>query len=224
MKNGRQWRLNLRRVAYHAGVTMGGSVYNIFNLQPVTDQYLKTKIEENHPFWTKLYAKPLKELEIERCHQYPNAGAMLMLMKVITPREEVKHTIKILHSKVGCFTDENTKVKIGGGTGSFDHDELSGQISGGGQNTMISLTLITPPKPQPLKGSLQLHLDFRMRWPCNVVEPFRSRANRIWISSIPNKVHDFLDSSIRLGTNVSSATVHIWLCMRCMYPAVGLSI
>ena len=100
---GRQWRLYLRRVAYHVEVTMGGSVDVRFNLQPVTDQYLKTKMDEDDPFWTKLYAKLLKEFESKRCHQYPNAKAMLMLMKVIDPPEDAKQAIKNLHSKVGCF-------------------------------------------------------------------------------------------------------------------------
>ena len=72
---------------------MGGTVDARFNIHPVTDQYMRTKMDENDLFWTKLYAKLLKEFEIERCHQYPNAKAMLMMMGVIDPPEDAKPAI-----------------------------------------------------------------------------------------------------------------------------------
>lgn len=65
--NGRTWQLNVRRVAYHVVVAMGGSVNVRWNLQPVSDNYLKTKLTEKDEFWTKLYAKLMSEFEFERC-------------------------------------------------------------------------------------------------------------------------------------------------------------
>ena len=45
----RQWRLCLRRVAYHVGVAMGGNVDTRYDMQPVTDHYLKAKVGEDDP-------------------------------------------------------------------------------------------------------------------------------------------------------------------------------
>ena len=95
---------------------MGGAADARFNMQPVTDHYLKARVGEDDSFWTKLYAKLLKEFEIERCSQYPDAKAMLMMMGIIVPTEEAKLLIKHLHSKVGCFVDESSKVKVVGTT------------------------------------------------------------------------------------------------------------
>ena len=98
---------------------MGGNVDTRYETQPVTDHYLKARVGEDDPFWTKLYAKLLKEFKIERCSRYPNAKvkAMLMMMGIITPHAEAQLVIKNLHSKVGCFVDDSGKVKVVRGTG-----------------------------------------------------------------------------------------------------------
>ena len=93
----------------------------------ITDYYLKTKSGEDDSLWTKLYAKLLKEFEIQRCSQYPNAKAMLMLMGIIKPTEGTKLMFKHLRLKVGCFVDESSKVKVVGSTGQVEQDELSGR-------------------------------------------------------------------------------------------------
>lgn len=94
-------------------------------------------MEENDPFWTKFYAKLLKEFEIEYCRQYPDAKAILIMINIIAPPEDAKYTIKILYSKVGYFMDDSAKVRAVGGLGSFDHNDLNGQVRGGGQNTIF---------------------------------------------------------------------------------------
>ena len=119
---------------------MGGAVDSRFDMQPITEYYLNTKLGEDDSFWTKLYAKLMKEFEIERCSQYPNAKAMLMLMGIIKPTEGTRLMVKHLHSKVGCFVDESSKVKVVGNTGHFEQDELSGYVRGGKQNSMIFIT------------------------------------------------------------------------------------
>ena len=140
--NGRSWKLYVQRVAYHVSVAMGGSVDSRFNLQPVTDNYLKTKLIEGDEFWTKLYAKMTSEFEIplDPVPQPVAAGA----------------SIRALQSKIGCLIDDSSKVKIVGETGIFDHDELSGQIRSGGNSSLIFvIDLVTLPKPPAQRGLQQ---------------------------------------------------------------------
>ena len=185
-----------------------------YDMRRVTDQYLKTKMGERTPSGRR---------SIEQCHQYPNAKAMLMLMGVITPPKAVRQTVKSLHSKVGCFVDERSNVKIVGDSGSFEHDELSGQVRGGSQNTMLFITDLdyTTKATTSMKiTTIALGLQNEMALQCCRTFQIKGDSHRD-IINVLESVLVFLETSKDQGISFSGTTVHIWLCMKCMYPCGG---
>lgn len=159
--------------------------------RPVTDQYRKAKRGEDDPFWTKLYAKLLREFEIERCHQYPKAKAMLMMMGVIEPPEDARQTIKNL------FVDESTKGKIVGGSGSFEHDELSGHVRGGIQNTMLFITDLdytTKGTTSKRITAIALGLQNEMALQCCRTFQIEGYSHKDIINTL-QRVHSFLEKA-----------------------------
>ena len=217
---GRDWRQYVRRLTYYVGVTLGGNYRSSssMGLQPLTDSHLRTKVNESDGFWTKLYVEMVEEFDLTSCFQYPSARAMVLILKLIDVPEKAAYHIKSLSSKVGCHTEEKDKVMIDGDTGVMDVDHLSGQIRGVGTGHTILVTdLDYATRASSSKKITTMQYGIRTEMAFENCHVFQVQGERHQdILDTLGRVVVFLEEH---GEDQGDGTtVHIWLCLHCMFP------